>query len=329
MAQFAKAQPKQARLKIGFYGPPGSGKTFTALLLAEGLAQADGKRIAFVDTENGTTFYAQDVAGRQVHPGAFDFDALYTTSMVDTIEAIEKLDPQTHGVIVLDSVSHLWDSSINAYSGKRTKADTIPMHAWAHIKRPYKALIRTLLDGPYHVIICGRQKNVFETIDGEMVKTGVSMRAEGETEYEPHVCIRMECKRGDPTVYANVEKDRSGVLAGKVLPNPSFSTFAPLLTLLGTEQRTSEDPDEVAARDAELLSKDGDKAKAKEARSEELLAKHSAAIASAPDLEAMNAIAGALKKDRRYLLDEHEESIRILYAQRHKVLSGNLAPAEV
>jgi len=36
MARFGKAAPKQARLKVAIYGPPGSGKTFTSLLMAEG-----------------------------------------------------------------------------------------------------------------------------------------------------------------------------------------------------------------------------------------------------------------------------------------------------
>ena len=39
MAGFRKAKAEQAALKIGFYGAQGSGKTFTALLIAEGLAQ--------------------------------------------------------------------------------------------------------------------------------------------------------------------------------------------------------------------------------------------------------------------------------------------------
>ena len=43
MAGFRKAKAEQAALKLGIYGPPGSGKTFTALLLAEGLAAVTGR----------------------------------------------------------------------------------------------------------------------------------------------------------------------------------------------------------------------------------------------------------------------------------------------
>ncbi len=78
MAGFRKAKAEQAALKMGIYGPPGSGKTFTSLLIAEGLGVTSGKRVAYVDTERGTDFYCKDVPSRAVHPQAFDFDALYT-----------------------------------------------------------------------------------------------------------------------------------------------------------------------------------------------------------------------------------------------------------
>jgi pantothenate kinase-related protein Tda10 len=56
MAGFEKPKPLKAALKVGLYGPAGSGKTFTSLLLAEGLARHAGKRVAFCDTEHGTAF---------------------------------------------------------------------------------------------------------------------------------------------------------------------------------------------------------------------------------------------------------------------------------
>ena len=61
MTSFHKPTARKAALKMALYGPAGSGKTFTALLLAEGLARQVGKRVAFCDTEFGTTFYAQHV----------------------------------------------------------------------------------------------------------------------------------------------------------------------------------------------------------------------------------------------------------------------------
>ena len=53
MAGFRKAKAEQAALKMGIYGPPGSGKTFTSLLIAEGLAKLSGKGVALATFVTG------------------------------------------------------------------------------------------------------------------------------------------------------------------------------------------------------------------------------------------------------------------------------------
>src|SRR5262249_14873999 len=141
MATFQKPTPLKAALKMGLYGPAGSGKTFTALLIAEGLAQQSGKRVACCDTEHGTDFYAQDVPPRTLHPGAFDFDVLHTKSITEVLAAVRGLDLNSYGVLVVDSISHLWDSCKNAFTGRLTRIGTIPLQAWGTIKKPYKELM--------------------------------------------------------------------------------------------------------------------------------------------------------------------------------------------
>ena len=222
------------------YGPAGSGKTFTSLRISEGLAQHTGKRIAFVDTENGTAFYGQAVPQRRVHPEAFDFDVLYTKSITEVIAAVKALDHDTYGVLVIDSISHLWDACKNAFTGKLTKAGTVPLHGWTAIKRPYKELLHWLLASPVHVLICGRQGNDFaeDEASGELKNVGFKMRAEGETAYEPDVLIRMESHKASrketAMPLAHVEKDRTGILAGQSIPWPTFDNIAkPLLGSAG------------------------------------------------------------------------------------------------
>src|SRR5262245_24943054 len=141
MAGFRKARAEQAALKMGFYGPAGSGKTMTALLIAEGLAKLNKSRVAFVDTEHGTDFYCQSVKDRAIHPEAFDFDAVYTRSITDVLAAVKGLKEKEHSVLVLDSITHLWEAAMLSYGGKLTKVGTIPMHAWGKIKKPYKDLM--------------------------------------------------------------------------------------------------------------------------------------------------------------------------------------------
>ncbi len=328
--KFKKASPEQARLKVSIYGPPGSGKTFTTLLWAEGLAKTRGTRIAYVDTERGTDFYSQAVKERQLHPEAFDFDAIYTKSLSETIEAIKGLDPKEYGVVVIDSISHMWESAIDAYTGTRTKIDSIPMNAWGKIKKPYKKeLIDFLIGSMFDVFILGRQKNMFETgDDGQMTKVGVGMRAEGETAYEPHICCRMESIKNpqDSTqsVYlCHVEKDRTGVLSGKAIKNPTFTTIQPLLHLLGEVQAKTEDEDERIAMDSELLTAQDEKSKAKEEKSLVLFNDLQAKLAGAADLAALGAVAEEIKRSKRYLIEEHLAALTEIYkSKRDKLVTA-------
>lgn len=54
---FKKAERKNAKLRLALAGPTGSGKTFTALVLAKGI----GGRIAVADTENSSAELYEDL----------------------------------------------------------------------------------------------------------------------------------------------------------------------------------------------------------------------------------------------------------------------------
>lgn len=299
MSGFKKAKAEQAAIKMGIYGPAGSGKTMTSLLVAEGLAAATKKRVAYIDTEHGTDFYCKDVPSRSIHPAAFDFDALYTKSLMESLEAVKGIDLATHGVVVIDSITHLWEAAIAAFSGRQTSAGTIPMHAWGKIKKPYKELMSELLSSPLHVIMCGRQGVEYATNEetDELKAVGVKMKAEGETPYEPHILIRMEAVKPRKsnevaTIYAYAEKDRTGVLAGRSFPNPTFETLcAPILPLLGGTQARVATNDETAASDAERLA---DQDREREAQSTKLLREFCAKVDLAEDAAALKAIGKAI-----------------------------------
>lgn len=251
------AAPGQGFLKLALYGKAGSGKTLTSLLVAERLSALAGKRILYIDTEDGTTFYRLAVVERKVHPDAFDFDLLLTRSITDVIEALESVG-RDYGVVVVDSATHLWEAAQAAYAGKRTSRGGIPVQAWGEIKKPWKRMVQLLLDGDYHSIICGREGVVMEeSDDGELKVVGSRMKAEGETPFEPHVLGRMLPERledGTTKVRVYFEKDRSGVLSGRIFDWPDFSTFEPLVRYLsGTDQPKLGTADDAAERDAAAL----------------------------------------------------------------------------
>lgn len=318
MSGFRKAKAEQAALKVGLYGPPGSGKTFTALLCAEGLAKASGKRIAYVDTERGTDFYCKPGPARKVHPEAFDFDALYTRSLMDTVAEVRKLKAEEYGVIVVDSITHLWEAARLGYQGRTTSAGTIPMHAWGKIKAPYKELMTLLLNSPAHVFICGRQGTDYETDENteELKAVGVKMKAEGETAYEPHILIRMWCekqrKTGDGIIKAFAEKDRTGTLQGRTIEWPNFDSLCkPILPLLGGAQAQVAAESDVASGDAEKRAEE-DAEKAGE--SQRVLEKFSARITLADTEEELKEIGKEITADlKKRMVSSDVAELRKVY----------------
>jgi hypothetical protein len=147
--------------------------------------------------------------------------------------------------------------------GKLIRHGGIPLHAWAALKKPYKDLMDLLLASPAHTLICGRQQVDYgaDEASGELKAVGFRMRAEGETGYEPDVLLRLEAHKAGPRVpavpLAHVEKDRTGILAGKTIEWPTFDTVAkPLLGLLGATQAAPPTDEEVGLQDAEALARE-------------------------------------------------------------------------
>ena len=328
MSGFRKAKAEQAALKMGIYGPPGSGKTFTSLLLAEGLAAISKKRIAYVDTEHGTDFYCKAVPTRAVHPEAFEFDAVYTRSLTEINTAVRELSPDQYGVIIIDSVTHLWEAARAAYNGRTTSAGTIPMQAWGKIKKPYKDLIAFLLSSPMHVIMCGRQGTEYATDEEteELKAVGLKMKAEGETPYEPHILIRMEAIKPRKsnevaTIIAYAEKDRTGVLSGRSFANPTFDTLCkPLMGLLGETQAQVQTEDAAAAIDADGLAVAD---KERESTSAALLLQFSSKIGLSTDAKSLKAVGGEITKElKAKMLPQDVATLRERYQEREAALKA-------
>src|SRR5688572_29808850 len=96
--QFRAAQRENVPLLLGLAGGTGSGKTYSAMLIAQGLAA--GKRFAVIDTENGRARHYADV---------FKFhDAQLRAPFRPEAyaEAIAAADKADYPVIVVDSMSH-------------------------------------------------------------------------------------------------------------------------------------------------------------------------------------------------------------------------------
>lgn len=173
---FRPAKREGVGLIIALAGGTGSGKTFSAMELATGLA--GGKRFALIDTEAGR---AKHYADRF----AFDHGDLRPPFRPDAyVEAIAAADAAGYPVIVVDSASHEhagegglldWHEEIlDRMAGDDwRKRDACNMRAWVEPKMGHKAYVQKLLQLRAHVILCFRAEPKIEIAKGDNGKTEI------------------------------------------------------------------------------------------------------------------------------------------------------------
>ena len=324
MAGFRKKVAQAAPLKMTLYGAPGSGKTLTSLLFAEGLARLTGKRVAFVDTERGSDHYARTIPEREVHPDAFDFDALDTRSISETLAALKTLSPAAHAVVVIDSITHLWQSVLNA------AGDNVPINKWTAAKKPNTDLMHWVVNSPYHVILCGREGTKVEQGDDPDVTTiARKMQAEKNTQYEPdfsahmsHLLRKGKLGKGvESDVMAFFEKDRTGILSGRTFVNPTFDTvIKPLLPYIGDAEGRIAGEDETAVRDTESIA---ESERERGERSAEMLRQFCAEFDLAGSVEAVKAVSAKLTPDAKKLMKSADvDALRAKYHEAEARVGG-------
>jgi hypothetical protein len=165
------AERAGAHLLIQLYGPPRSGKTYTALRIARGMVGPKG-RIGVLDTESGRARLYSDKV-----PSGFVVGELtppYTPSRY--LEAIEEFLAYGVDILVVDSFSHCWEGpgGVLEMADQAEENGKTGLRKWLGPKRDYKKLVSFLLSTRLHMILCSRAKQPFlETVvDGE--KTLVS-----------------------------------------------------------------------------------------------------------------------------------------------------------
>jgi hypothetical protein len=141
---------------IAAYSESGCGKTYSALLLARGLAGPTGK-IVVADSESGRASLYADVI-----PGGFETFALgdpFTPARY--IQAVDTIENSGAAVGIIDSGSHEWEgiggvldmaAEIEAKSGKPG------LHIWKQPKMEHAKFLQRLLRTRIPFIVCLRAK---------------------------------------------------------------------------------------------------------------------------------------------------------------------------
>lgn len=154
--QIRKAERAGARLVLGIAGISGSGKTYTALQLAWGLANGDASKVGLLDTENRRgSLYADILRDKngQVHQFLIgDLDAPFSPQRY--IDAILEFQKAGVEVLVIDSVSHEW----NGLGGVLEIVDKAEksIHGWKRATPEHKRFMNVLLQSDMHIIVCIR-----------------------------------------------------------------------------------------------------------------------------------------------------------------------------
>lgn len=163
-----RAVRENACLMLAFAGPTGSGKTYSALRVAKGLA--GGARFAVIDTE----------AKRATHyVPPFDFDHLDLRAPFNPdnyLGAIRECERAGYPVIVVDSMSHEWagegglsdwhDEIVherveralkrNPNADEQSLVETFNVFGWREPKLAHKRMMQHLLQVRAHLVFCLR-----------------------------------------------------------------------------------------------------------------------------------------------------------------------------
>lgn len=200
--EIRKAERKKAKIKLGVSGPSGAGKTYSALMLARGLANGDLSKVIVIDTENGSSELYSHLGGYSVIAMPPPYGPR------NYIEAIKAAHGAGFEVIIVDSASHEWDG----------QGGCLRLHEelggkyqdWKRITPQHQAFLDCFLQTPAHFILTLRKKQEHaltqENGKNKVEKRGMKDIQREGFEYELTINFDLEMNH-----MATASKDRTGV----------------------------------------------------------------------------------------------------------------------
>lgn len=206
MAGFVKAKKEQVWLKVLLSGASGSGKSYSALRVAKGIADKCGSRIAYIGTEGSRNKY---------YASSFDYDLLELEDpfTIDKyVEAIDMAIDAGYKVLIIDSLTHEWLWLNDTH-------DKMPGNSfqnWGKLKPKHREFMDKILTCPIHVVATSRSKDewVLETDSkGKQIprKVGLGSQQDKNITYEYTVSLVIE----QDTHIAHADKDNTKIFDGR------------------------------------------------------------------------------------------------------------------
>lgn len=238
---------KRPFLKLGINGFAGDGKSFTAAMIAVGLHRMirSTKPIAIYDTEKA----AKALTGYFRDEGIEALVDDTNRSLKGWNMTVQECIAGAADILITDSITHIWEDYVNSFKEQRNRT-RLTMEDWGILKPKWrKDFSEFYVMAPLHIIFTGRAGFEYEFTKDEngkkeIQKSGVKMKAEGETAFEPDILILMtqvEDLTGDEKKVwrqATVQKDRSRKIDGMTLNKdgkklgPEFEDFEPAIKYL-------------------------------------------------------------------------------------------------
>ncbi len=211
--QIKKAERTQAKLRVGLFGPSGSGKSMSALRMAHGLC-GDWNKVCVIDTENNSAHLYSHLGPYSV----IGLTAPYTPEAY--IEAIKVAEQADFEVIIIDSITHEWagEGGILEIADALSKDAKNSYMVWGKLTPRHNKFIERILQSSAHVICCGRSKqdyalNQIEK-NGKTITVPEKMGLKAVTregfDYEMTVAFDLAISH-----YATSTKDRTSIFQDK------------------------------------------------------------------------------------------------------------------
>lgn len=157
--QIQKAQRKKAKLRLGIAGSSGSGKTWSALLIATGM----GGKIGLIDTEAGRA----ELYGDDFEYDVIRLDAPYSPDRY--IQAIRAFENAGYDTLIIDSLSHAWVGEGGVLSIVE-KAGGQFQTGWKFGTPKHNALVEAIVTSKLHIITTLRTKTEYVIEENEKGK---------------------------------------------------------------------------------------------------------------------------------------------------------------
>jgi len=210
MSNFKPAARVQTKLRLALTGPPGSGKTLSALKFARGLVGPEGK-IAVIDTEGGRACYYADKYKFET----MQMDPPYLVKKY--LDGIAEAAAAGFDCVILDSISHAWAGAGGILQRKEAldaKPNSNSYTNWAKMTPEQNAFVEAILQTKINLICTMRSKTEYVIVQNSKgkqapQKVGLAPVQRDGIEYEFDIVMDIE----QETHMATASKDTTGVFA--------------------------------------------------------------------------------------------------------------------